>query len=338
MKLARLPTPLRAVAAVALLLAGCSRQEESPAAGTAPAANAANQTYYFIGVSISAPYWDDARIGLEERGKQLGVKTVFTGVPSSDVQKQAQMLDDIVAQKPDGIIMAPADASALKAGIDRAVEAGVAVVTVDTDSPESKRYCYAGTANYEAGLVVGKLLAEAIGGKGKVGISTLAGQWNLEERKRGVFDALKKFPDIQVVQTVDDRADPQIGIAQNRAMMSANPELVGIAGLNAVSGPAIAQAVIEAGKKGQIKVVCFDRDEGMLNFIEDGTILASVAQKTHLMAALGLQMLFDLRNNRIKHLPDWRAAGATGVPMPASIDTGIMIINKGNVAQFRHKK
>lgn len=292
------------------------------------------QTYYFIGVSIGNPYWVDARIGFKERGDQLGVKTVFTGPVDSNVQGQATELDQVIAQKPNGILISPADADSLKPGIDRAMDAGIPVVTVDTDSPKSKRLCYVGTANYESGLVVGTLLAKALGGKGKVGISNLSGQWNLEERERGVKDALKAYPGIQYVQTVNDRADDQIAVTRNREMISANPDIAGICGLNAASGPGIAKAVIESGKKGRIKIVCFDRNEDMLNYIADGTIEASVAQKTHLMAALALQMLYDLNNGKIGHLPDWRVAQAP--PLPASVDTGIMVITKDNVDQFRH--
>lgn len=294
----------------------------------------AEQTYYFIGVSVGNPYWVDARLGFKERGDQLGVKTVFTGPVDSNVQGQATELDQVVAQKPNGILIAPADAESLKPGIDRAIDAGIPVITVDTDSPQSKRLCYVGTANYESGLVVGTLLAKALGGKGKVGISNLSGQWNLEERERGVKDALKAYPGIQYVQTVNDRADDQIAVTRNREMISANPDLAGICGLNAASGPGIAKAVLESGKKGQIKIVCFDRNEDMLNYIADGTIEASVAQKTHLMASLSLQMLYDLNNGKIGHLPDWRVAQAP--PLPASVDTGIMVITKDNVEQFRH--
>jgi ribose transport system substrate-binding protein len=365
-----LPVIIALVALLGLALAGCPKVEtpeatpsapgpseatkapaSEPAASPAPAAMerpdwsllaqnfrlntpVKEQTYYFIGVSVGNPYWVDARIGFQERGNQLGIKPVFTGPVDSNVQGQATELDQVVAQKPSGILIAPADADSLKPGIDRAIDAGIPVITVDTDSPKSKRLCYVGTANYESGLVVGTLMAKALDGKGKVGISNLSGQWNLEERERGVKDALKAYPGIQYVQTVNDRADDQIAVTRNREMISANPDLAGICGLNAASGPGIAKAVIESGKKGQIKIVCFDRNEDMLNYVKDGTIEASVAQKTHLMAALSLQMLYDLNNGKIGHLPDWRQAQAP--PLPASVDTGIMVITKENVEQFRH--
>ncbi|MCC6443973.1 MAG: substrate-binding domain-containing protein [Armatimonadetes bacterium] len=332
------------LAAICLvLLGGCQAPQTPPPADTeakapvappAPGPAGSDQLYIFIGVSIGVPYWVDAKSGLEERARELGAKTQFTGPVDSNIQGQARQLDAAIAQKPAGIMIAPANADALQPGIDRAVEAGIPVITIDTDSPKSKRYCYIGTENYQAGLVVGKTIAEALGGKGKIGISNLAGQWNLKERERGVLDAVKAYPGMKIVQVVDDRADPQIAVTRNREMLTRNADLSGIVGLNAASGPGIAQAVTEMSKKGKIKIVCFDRDEHMLTYIEDGTIHASIAQKTHLMSSLGLQLLYDLRNDRIKHLSDWRAADAP--PLPRSIDTGIMVITKENVGQFKH--
>ncbi len=323
------------VAAGVLLavLAGCQRAEPpAPAAGkTIP-----NEAYYFIGISTSVMYWVDARRGFEEGGRQLGVKAVFTGPGDWDPAGQARQLDEIISKKPTGIVLCPADASALRPGIDRAMNAGIPVLTVDTDSPSSKRYGYIGTDNYNAGIVVGDLLAQTLGGKGKVGVSRLVGQWNIEERMRGVRDALKRYPEISIVGEADDKANPAQAVTAVSGLLAAHPEITGMAGLDAVSGGGIARAVHAAGKKGKIKIVCFDRDEDMLQYIEDGTIEASVAQKTYLMAWLALNLLHSLAHGKIEHLPDWRAANAP--PLPRTVDTGVMIITRDNYKQFKHNR
>lgn len=160
------------------VLAGCSMQQKGATAQQG--ANSAKREYYCIAVSTSLSYWADAKAGFDERVKQLGVTGQFTGPTNADAQKQAEQFDQIVAKKPSGIIVAPANAAALAPSIDRAVAAGIPVITMDTDSPTSKRYCYVGTNNYESGRKVGEVIGEAIGGKGKIGISKLAGQWNIE--------------------------------------------------------------------------------------------------------------------------------------------------------------
>ena len=324
---------LLALGLLTALAAGCQRSEPT---ATAPGGGKKipHETYYFIGISTSVPYWADAREGFEARSRQLGVKAVFTGPANYDAAGQARQLDEIVAMKPAGIVLCPADASALKPGIDRAVDAGIPVVTVDTDAPESKRHCYIGTDNYNAGKVVGDLLGSALNGKGKVGICRLFGQWNIEERTRGVRDALKRYPEIEIVGEADDKADSAQAPTAVSALLVAHPEITGMAGLDAVSGGGVANAVNAAGKKGKIKIVCFDRDENMLQFMEDGSIESSVAQKTYLMSWLALTLLHSLAHDEIMHLPDWRAANAP--PLPRNVDTGVMIITKENFRQFKH--
>ena len=91
------------------------------------------------------------------------------------------------------------------------------------------------------------------------------GQWNIQERARGVRDALKeKYPKVQVLAECDDKGNVALAPQANAAMITAHPDLAGIVGLDAASGIGIARAVVEAGKKGKIKIVCFDRDDDML--------------------------------------------------------------------------
>ena len=329
-----------ALATVALVV-GCKRAAPTatptPVSSTVPAKpDVSNQHYYLIGVSVNSAYWKDADDGLKDRAEQLGVKAEMVGPPGPDAKEQADTLAEIVSKKPAGVLIAPAEPDALKSGIDAAVDAGVPVITVDTDSPNSKRYFYMGTPNYESGVAVGELLAQAMGDKGKAGISWLAsGQWNIKERRRGVLDALKKHG-VSVAAEVNDEAKADVSVRVNSEMINAHPEITGIAGLDGESGSGIARAVIEAGKKGKIKIVAFDRNEDMLDYIKDGTIDAAVAQRTYLMSWLGVDLLYALHNDEIKHLPDWRAAKTP--PLPREVDTGWMTITQDNVDQFYHEK
>ncbi|MCC6730040.1 MAG: substrate-binding domain-containing protein [Chthonomonadales bacterium] len=318
--------------AALLALAGCRSNTAAPAAG-GPKADA-GQEYYLIAISTGVPYWADSRKGFEDRARQLGVQGVFTGPQDFDPAAQASQLDQIITKRPAGIILVPADAAALQPGIDRAVAQGIPVLCMDTDSPQSKRLGYVGTQNYEAGRVVGRLLAERMGGKGAVGVSRLIGQLNIEERYRGVRDEIARHPGMRIVAEANDKADPVEAARANSAMLAAHPELEGVVGLDGCSGSGIARSVIEAGKKGKIRIVCFDRDEDMLGYIEDGTIDASVAQKSYLMAWTALTYLHALANGSIPHLADWRAAQAP--PVPSNVDTGTMVIDQRNAAQFRH--
>jgi ribose transport system substrate-binding protein len=218
------------------------------------------------------------------------------------------------------------------------VDAGIPVITMIGDVPTSKRFTHIGINNYRAGIEGAKLLAGAIGGKGKVVIGTFQAAGVLD-RMRGYKDHLAQhYPGITVAAVVDDHADPAYAPQAYAAAIAAHPDLAGIGGTDGDSGVGAARAVIEAGKKGRIKIVAMDRNEDMLNYIADGTITAAVAQKSYVETWLAVQLLYALRHNAGpgKMLPNWR--GAKVNPFPEDIDTGIMPITKDNVAQFRHKQ
>ena len=78
-----------------------------------------------------------------------------------------------------------------------------------------------------------------------------------------------------------------------------------------------------------------DRDNGTLEMIRAGVITASVAQKTALMSYLGTKLLYGLKRGTVKITTDDARAGVT--PLPASIDTGILVITKANASFFYHR-
>lgn len=309
-------------------------QQPGAATATTTATNA-NEEYVFIGKSISNPYWVDAREGLEDRAATLGVKTDFRGSSGSDVNEQIRQMEDTLARKPAGIIIAPAGVG-ITPLINRAVEAGTPVICVDSDAPQSKRYSYVGTDNYNAGKQGGEIMVKLLGGQGEVYLLGVPGEPNLEDRIRGYRDALSKAPGIKVVDVGNDRADPNEGAKVARNALSAHPNLAAFGCVDAAGGEGAAIVIKEKGLTGKVKIVGMDRNEATLNLIDEGLIEASVAQRTYTMAYMGLGMLYDLHHNKVRMVSDWRAAGV--LPLPTNVDTGTVVVTKENVAAFKKKK
>ncbi len=131
----------------------------------------------------------------------------------------------------------------------------------------------------------------------KVVISTRPGQWNLDERVRGYEETIKaNYPEIEVVQVIDDETKYEVGQKQASAMLAKFPDLAGFAGVNAASGPGIAAAVKAAGQSGKLVVVAMDGDTPILNLIKEGTINASVAQRQYFMTYIGVKYLYGLKH------------------------------------------
>jgi ribose transport system permease protein len=307
-------------------------------AGTGAVANAEadpNEEYVFIGKSVSNPYWVDAREGLEDRARALGVKADFRGASGTDVNDQIKQFEDAMARKPAGIIISPSGVGVTPM-INRAIDSQIPVICVDSDAPQSKRFSYVGTDNYNAGLQGGELLGKLLAGKGEVFLLSVPGEPNLEDRVRGYRDALSKHPDIRIVDVENDRADANEAARVARNLLSAHPNIAGVGCVDSGGGEGTAVVLREKGLAGKVRIVGMDRNDATLNLIEEGVIDASIAQRTYTMAYMSLGMLYDLRHNKVRMVDDWRRAGV--LPLPTNVDTGTVVITRENARAFRRKQ
>ena len=239
--------------------------------------------------------------------------------------------EQAIAQKPAGIITFGAENSLLPV-INKAVEAGIPVVTVDGDIPDSKRVAFVGTGNYNAGYLGGTKLAEALGGKGKVAILTEPNVDLHLNRLAGYEDALAEYPGIEVVQIGDTKADPVHTLQVVNAILQKNPDLDGIGCTDAVGGAASATAVEEADLVGKVKILSMDRDRQVLEKIGKGIVTGTIVQKSAMMPFFALQILYNMRHAAVEITTDNAAAGISLAPN--NIDTGVKYVDSASAAYY----
>lgn len=327
---------------MAVALTACKPQ----APGTGPSGRASGQTtativakqgkradlYIQVSALGKLDYFEDHRRGMKLAGELLGVKTEYKEQADLDIDVMTSDIDMAIARKPAGLVVVGFEDSLIPA-VDRAVEAGIPVVTVDADLPGSKRVAFVGTGNYNAGYKGGEKLAELVGGKGKVAILTRFGQSNLNERVAGYKAALAKFPDIELLPLQNTESDP-VRVPQIASLLlQRHADLAGIACVEATGGAGVATAIKEADRAGQVKVVAMDRDNAVLDFIGEGVIQATVVQQTALMPIYAVTILYQLNHMDAPISSDNVAAGVPGVPL--TIDTGVLIVDKGNYKYFQ---
>lgn len=318
------------IAAVMLvaMFAGCA---EKPAAADTAKVDTSDELYIGVYCFGDLEYFYDHKIGLEAAGKMLGVQTKYTGPADGDYAAMVDAFEQAIAEQPAGIIAFGADAT-LTAVINKAEQAGIHVVLVDGDLADSNRTSFVGTGSYDAGFLGGTKLAEAIGGKGQVAIMTVVDAELHQARLSGYTAALEQYPDIELVQIGDDKADPTTGAAVVSAILQEYPDLAGIGCTDATGGASTATAVAEAGKAGQIKIVAMDRDQSVLQGIVDGNIYGTLVQNTALMPLYALEILYTMNHAEVEISTDNAAAGV--VAAPASINTGVVWVDNSNAQYF----
>lgn len=291
------------------------------------------ERYIFVAANISLPYWQEAQAGFQDAGRGLGVKVEFTGPTSYAPEEELEAFRKAVAARPAGILISPARPELFNKEIDAAVEAGIPVICVDSDAPDSRRILFIGTDNFQAGMESGRRMAEILRGQGQIVLITIPGQLNLEERLRGVSETFKKYPGIKISKTIDDKGDPRIANDQISRMLEAKEKIEGILCLEASGGSGAAEALHRLNLDGKIPVVAMDKSPETLDWISRGVISATITQKSYTMSFYGLRFLDDLHHNIVHEFKDWRTAPAS--PLPTRVDTGTAVVDQKNLAEFQ---
>ncbi|MGB9277834.1 MAG: substrate-binding domain-containing protein, partial [Terrimicrobiaceae bacterium] len=154
--------------------------------------------------STTQVFWKTVETGAREGAKEAGVEMVWKGsINEDDPAQQIQIVEQFVSEGVGGIVLAPIDDTALKRPVAAAMQKGIPVVIMDSPlkgEPVKDFVCTVSTNNHRAGEMAGEHLGKLLDGKGKVvlfrfkKVSASTGQ-----REAGFLEAIKKFPDIQVI-------------------------------------------------------------------------------------------------------------------------------------------
>jgi ribose transport system substrate-binding protein len=313
------------LAGVLPLLTGCTRHSKS-------------EQYYLVATNTAVPYWKAAADGFAAAGAQYGVSVDTRGPAGLNPQAEVDEFKAMVARKPAGILVSVANSQLMTPEIDAAIAAGIPVITIDSDAPQSKRLYFIGTNNLEAGRLGGVRLAARLNGKGNVVFFTNPGQPNLDERLKGYQDALARYPGIKVVEVFDIKADPGSALDQAGVYLARTgaAKIDGFVCLDSRSGSNVAEAFKRRNITDRI-LIAMDVDTDTLQLVGDGTIDSTISQKPYTMAFLGLKALDDVHHYPVKPLGGDYALDPDS-PFPAFIDTGVALIDKTNLDPILRKQ
>lgn len=273
---------------------------------------------------VAVPFFDDCNTGAQEAADRLGVNYQWVVPQNTQGATQVKIMEDLIARNVSGIAISVNEPKSVEGVIKQAMEAGIKVVTFDSDSAESGRSMYIGTINTEAGVTMGNSMAEALGGKGKVAIVTgQLGASNLNERIDGVKKALEAYPEIEIVAIEGTEDDLAKAVSVTEALLRANPDLAGIFGMSQVGGPAVAKVLAQkefSDRKGVLKVFAFDDLPDTVQGVKDGFIDGIMVQRPVTMGRLAVESLVAQIKGEAGEIKD--------------IDTGVTVVNAGNLDSY----
>lgn len=312
--------------AVAMTLAGCSKAGDKPAGESAQATGAGKKfTIAMIGKSSNNPVFLAARTGAEQAAKDLSAKNnmnieiAWLTPPQEDGEVQAQRIRQAVNDGASAILLAASDAGKVTGAINDAVDRGAAVMTFDSDAPQSKRFAYYGVDDLKTGEMMMAELVQQLGGKGRVAI--LAGNQNapnLQRRVQGAKDEAKKHPGIEVAGVFNHVETPQDAAAEVIRVNNAYP---GITGWGFIGGwPLYTQTLLTDLDPKKQKVVSVDALPIELPYVERGIVPVLLAQPVYKWGYVGVETIID----KVVHKKE----------VPTIIAMDLVRVSKENLGQW----
>lgn len=250
-------------------------------------------------LTVQHQFYQDLRAGLQEEADKNGFKLIIT-TAEFDPGRQTNQIDEFLVQKVDAIVLSPCDSKSVGASIKAANDKGVPVVTADIASlsPIGKVAAHIASDNVAGGREAAKLMAVALGRKGKVAIISHPEVASVQERVKGFKEELAKHPNIQIAAELSSEGKRDKAARVTEDLLQSHPDLAGIFGINDDSALGALATVEAAGKGGKIKIVGYDATPEARAKIQAGAIYGDVIQEPRRIGQLTIGALKDIFEGR----------------------------------------
>jgi len=253
-------------------------------------------------------YWRQVEKGARDAAQKQGVYLEYIGPKRANLNEHVRVFDKEIAGKVDGIMVQGLSNEAFTPLINKAIEKGISIITIDTDVPESRRDVYVGTDNYMAGFMAGEALIADTKGEQMVGI--VIGRDDAihqQLRVEGFKEAVKNESRIKIVGIKESNISKTGAIQATYDLLKENPNITAFYGTSALDGIGIAQVIRTMLPYTDPYVITFDTLPETLQLLEAEEIDAIVVQHPYEMGYVAVNMLVELKKGnypeKVQHTP-----------------------------------
>ena len=289
------------------LIAGCSKPE-GPSASTggptttATIAKESKGTVWMIPSHRAHPVWLVGKAGFEKACMELGYTPKWEAANNGELDQNVNYMEQAITEKAAGIIVFPGNQEAFTPVINKAVEAGIPVVTIHDDAAKSKRKAYIGPNQQVYAELVADRIGELLKGKGNVGIMQGSSYPSENRAARFFQERLKaKYPNIKVIAHDFDTTELVKATEKATNMIQKYPQLNAVFSTTGGGPVSWSKAMEETGKEGKIIVISMDVTQQNLDLVKSGKIYGIVAQGIYDEGYKGVHILFDKNAKTINY-------------------------------------
>ena len=262
------------------------------------------KTVAFVQGLSNDEFYISMKRGVQEQCDKYGFDLIVDGPTKWDYTMQTPIVETMIAKKPDIMIIAVNHADSMIAPLQKAINAGIPIITVDTNISEEIYLCNITSDNLQGGSAAADMLAEMIGEKGPVSVmNTNVGVSTTEARAKGFMDEIKKYPNIEVVSYEYCEDETEKAVAITESVLLKNPDLAGAFGTNLYASLGVSNALERANKS--IPVFSYDASPAVIENLRSGAINATVCQKPMQIGTIAVDMAnyyFTGQEDKIKNV------------------------------------
>ncbi len=236
--------------------------------------------------STQSIFWIAVHEGADRAAKEFNVDVLWNGAPAeTDIARQIQIVESMVAQRVDGIAIAAAQKQALVSSVERAIASGIPVTVFDSGLDIDDYTAYVATDNVEGGRLAARTLADLLQGKGVVAmVSHAPGSASTMDRENGFREVItKNYPAIKIIGEQFGMSDPSKSRAAAENLLTAHSDINGIFASSEPSTLGAALAISSRGLNDKVTLVGFDASDALINDLRGGAIKALIVQDPHKM-------------------------------------------------------
>jgi ribose transport system substrate-binding protein len=295
--------------------AGCDKESDSTVSETTVGAK---HVIAVIPKLTNTVYWQSVLAGAQAAGKDFGYEILWDGPDrETNSARQIEIVDDAIARKVEGVVIAPVDRTDLVPSVDKLDQLNTPCVIIDSGLDTVRFLSFASTDNYQGGVLAAERMGQVLSGKGNVlVVRHIAGSHATIKRVSGFSDTLaKEFPNIKIVDSESGQDAAEIAKKVTEDMLQKYPDVQGLFACNVDVSVGALQALQEA-KRTDVKMVAFDPAKSLLDGLRSGQVAAIIVQDPYKMGYEGVKAL-ALHNK--------------GQSSPRLIDTGVEVVSSENL-------
>jgi simple sugar transport system substrate-binding protein len=317
--------------AASALVAGCT---DDPATATDAVGNfpdTPDWKFVFVCHVTTNPFFTPTQYGAEDACRLLGVQFQWTGSVNSVVAEMVDATNTAISAKADGLAVAVVDKAAFRAPVDKALDAGIPVVSFNADGapddPGTNRLAYVGQGLYESGYELGRRALTQIDSGDVAAFIATPGQLNIQPRIDGAQQAFRDSGKPVTFTPVATNADVTQGLSIIDAYVQGHPNLAGLLAVDAGSTQSVGQTVAKykLRERGLKVAGGFDLVPETLNAVKSGDLDYTIDQQPYLQGFLPVLALYL-----------YKLSG--GLLSPTQTNTGLLFVTKDNVDPYQSTK